>query len=117
MRLQERPWPAGNLFLSQRQEILVNHLARMPITPNQPGRHEMREEALSSAGAQEMDTSGYEHHNWTPLNSLEVNAVSAPLRDMPFSPTAVDHLEMERSLETPFPLDNENNKAFSPTKL
>ena len=42
---------AWNLFLSQRQEIINNYLARIPITPKQQGMLEMREEVLSRAGA------------------------------------------------------------------
>ena len=51
---------ARSLLLSQRQEILDNHLPRVLITPNQQGTLEMREEVLSSVGAQDTDTSGYE---------------------------------------------------------
>ena len=51
------PW---SLLLSQIQQFLNNHLARFPVTPNQKGSHEMRDEVLSSVGAQEgLDTSGY----------------------------------------------------------
>ena len=49
----ESPLAAQSLLLSQRQQILSNHLARVPVTPNQQGTHEMREEVLSSVGAQE----------------------------------------------------------------
>ena len=52
--------PAWNLLLSRRQEFLDNHLARSPINPNQQGTHQKREEVLSSSGAQDKDTSGYE---------------------------------------------------------
>ena len=54
------PLAAWSLLLSQRQEFLDNHLPRVPITPNQQGTFEMREEVLSSVGAQDMDTRGYE---------------------------------------------------------
>ena len=50
---------AWSLLLSQRQEIFDNHLG-VPITPNQPGTFEMREEVLSSVEAQDTDTRGYE---------------------------------------------------------
>ena len=56
----EIPSAAWSLLLSQRQEFLNNHLPRVPITPNQQGTFEMREEVLSSVGAQDTDTSGYE---------------------------------------------------------
>ena len=58
---QEIPLAPWSLLLSQRQQFLNNHLARVPVTPNQQGTHEMRDEELSSVGAQEgMDTSGYQ---------------------------------------------------------
>ena len=56
----EIPQAAWSLLLSQRQEFLDNHLPRVPITPNQQRTFEMREEVLSSVGAQDTDTSGYE---------------------------------------------------------
>ena len=58
---QEIPLAAWSLLLSQRQQVLNNHQARVPVTPNQQRTHEMREEVLSSAGAQEgFDTSKYQ---------------------------------------------------------
>ena len=56
----ENPLAAWSLLLSQRQKFLDNHLPRVPITPNQQGAFKMREEVLSSVGAQNTDTSGYE---------------------------------------------------------
>ena len=47
---QEIPLAAWQLLLSQRQNFLNNHLARVPITPNQDVTIEMREEVLSSVG-------------------------------------------------------------------
>ena len=57
---QEILLAAWQLLLSQRQDFLNNHLARVPITPNQEGTMEMREEVLSSVGAQDLDTSSYQ---------------------------------------------------------
>ena len=51
---------AWSLLLFQSQEFLDNHFPRVPMTPNQQGTFEMREEVLSSVGAQDTDTSGYE---------------------------------------------------------
>ena len=45
---QELLLAAGQLLLAQRQDILNNHLARVPITPNQKGTMDMRDEVLSS---------------------------------------------------------------------
>ena len=46
----EIPLAAWQLLLSQRQDFLNNHLPRVPITPNQQGTIEMREEVLSMWG-------------------------------------------------------------------
>ena len=54
---QERPLAAWRLLLSPRQDFLNNHLAHVPITPNQQGTFEMREEVLSSVGLK----------TWTPV--------------------------------------------------
>ena len=67
---QEIPLAAWQLLLSQRQEFLDNHLPRVPITPNQQGTIEMREEVLSSVGAQDLDTSSYQ---LTDLEDIEFN--------------------------------------------
>ena len=57
---QEIPLAAWSLLLSQRQHFMNNHLAAVAVTTNQQGTHETREEVLSSVGAQDMDTSGYQ---------------------------------------------------------
>ena len=57
---QESSLDAWPLLLSQRQDFLNNHIARVPITPNQEGTMEMRDEVLSSVGAQDLDTSSYQ---------------------------------------------------------
>ena len=56
---KEVPLAAWQLLLSQRQDFLKEDLARVPITPNQEGTIEMKEEVLSSVGAQDLDTSSY----------------------------------------------------------
>ena len=77
-----------------------NHLAQVPISPNQQGTFEMREEKLSSVGAQVMDTSSYqvsdlEHIEFNWENSqLDMDAVFRPGTDTPFSPTTFDDLLM-----------------------
>ena len=57
---QEIPQAARQLLLSERQDFLNIHLAPVPITPNQEGTIEMREEVLSSVRAQDLDTSSYQ---------------------------------------------------------
>ena len=54
------PLAAWSLLLSQRQDFLNIHLARVSITPNQQATMEMRDEAVPSVGAQDMDTSEYQ---------------------------------------------------------
>ena len=66
---QEFHAAAWSLLLSQRQDFLNNNLARVPITPNQDGTMEMRDEVLSSVGAQDKDTSGIKCLIQTMLNS------------------------------------------------
>ena len=88
---QEIPLAAWQLLLSQRQDFLDNHLPRVPITQNQEGTKEMRDEVLSSAGAQDVDTSSYQvsdlediEFNWE-NSQLDMNAVFRPGIDTLFS--------------------------------
>ena len=118
---QEIPQAASQLLLSQRQDFLNNHLARVPITPNQEGTMEMREEVLSSVGAQDLDTSSYqvsdlEHieFKWEDTQ-LDMDAVFRPGIDTPFSPTVFDDLLMgDGSVENPIVLDEEEDKENAP---
>ena len=87
---QEIPLAAWQLLLSQRRDFLDNHLSRVPITPNQEGTKEMRDEVLSSVGAQDLDTSSYQvsdlediEFDWENLQ-LEMDAVFRPGIDTPF---------------------------------
>ena len=57
---QEVPLATWSLLLSQRQEFLKNHPARVSITTNPQGNLKKAHEVLSSVGAQDMDTSGYQ---------------------------------------------------------
>ena len=57
---QEFLLAAWSLLLSQREAFLNNHLTRVPITPNQKGTNEMRDEMPSIVDSQDMDTSGYQ---------------------------------------------------------
>ena len=112
------PW---SLLLSQRQQFLNNHLARVPVTPNQQGAHEMRDDVLSSVGAQTMNTSGYQvsadledvEFIWE-NDQLDVDAVFRPGIDTHFSPPAFDDLEMGGSAENPILPDKEKDKENSP---
>ena len=102
---QEIPLAAWQFLLSQRHDFLDNHLARVPITPNQQGTFEMREEVLSSVGAQDLDTSSYQlsdlediKFNW---EISELDALFRPGIVTSFSPTTFDDLSMEGSVENP----------------
>ena len=67
---QEIPLAAWQLLLSQRQDFLNNHLPRVPITQNQEGTVEMRDEVISSVGIQDLGTSGYQVSD---LEDIEFN--------------------------------------------
>ena len=104
---QEIPLAAWQLLLSQRQDFLDNHLPRVPITQNQEGATEMRDEVLSTVGAQDLNTSSYQvsdlediEFNWENSQS-DMDAVFKPGIDTPFSPTTFDDLSMEGSVENP----------------
>ena len=54
---QGLPLAAWSLLLSQKQKYLNEQLARVPVTANQQGTHDMRDEVFSSSGPQDMYTS------------------------------------------------------------
>ena len=117
---QEIPLSASQLLLSQRQDFLDSHLSRVPITPNQKGTMETRDEVLSSVGAQDLDTSSYQvsdlediEFNWE-NSQLEMDAVFRPGIDTPFSPALFDDLSMEGSVENPIVLDEEEDNENAP---
>ena len=118
---QEIPLAAWQLLLSQRQDFLNNHLSRVPITENQEGTKDMRDEVLSSVGAQDLDTSSYQvsslediEFNWE-NPQLDMDAVFRPGIDTPFSPTTLDDQLMgDGSVENPIVLDEEEDKENAP---
>ena len=83
---------------------------------------EMRDEVLSSVGAQDLDTSSHEvsdlediEFNWE-NSQLEMDAVFRQGIDTPFSPTAFDDLLMgDGSVENPIMLDEEDDKENGPS--
>ena len=116
IRSQEIPLAAWQLLLSQRQDFLNNHLARVPIIPNQEGTMEMRDEVLSSVGAQDLDTSSYQvsdlddiEFNWEG-SQLDMDAVFTPGIDTPFYPFTLDDLLMKGPVENPIVLDEEDKE-------
>ena len=77
---------------------------------------EMRDEVLSSLGAQDLDTSSYQvsdlediEFNWE-NSQLDMDAVFRPGIDTPFSPTTFDDLSMEGSVGNPIMFDEEEDK-------
>ena len=81
---------------------------------------EMRDEVLSSVGAQDLDTSSYQvthrediEFNWE-ISQLAMDAVVRPRIDTPFSATTFDNLSMEGSDENPLALDEEEDKENAP---
>ena len=119
---QEIPQAAWQLLLAQRQDFLANHIARVPITPNQEGTMEKRNEVLSSVGAQDLDTSSHQisdlediEFNWE-NSQLDMDSVFRPGIDTPFSPTVFDVFLMgDGSVENPIVLDEEEDKEIAPT--
>ena len=108
------------MLLSQRQDFLDYHLPRVPITQNQEGTMEMRDEVLSSVGAQDLDPSSYQvsdledmEFNWE-NSQMDMDAVFRPSIDTPFSPTTFDDLSMEGSVENPIGLEEEEDKKNAP---
>ena len=72
------------IALVSKTRFLNNHSARVPITSNQEGTMEMRDEVLSSVGAQDLDTSSYQVSN---LEDIEVNWENSQLElDAVFRP-------------------------------
>ena len=83
----------------------------------------MRDESLSSEGAQDMDTSGYqvfgdldEAELYWGNDQLDVDVVFRPGLDTLFSPTAFDDLEIGNSESNPILLDKKEDKENSPPR-
>ena len=118
VRSQEIPLAAWQLLLSQRQDLFDKHLPRVPITQNQKETMEMRDEVLSSVGAQDLDTSSYQvsdledmEFNW---ENSQMDSVFRPGIDTPFSPTTFDDSSMKGSVENRIVLDEEEDKENAP---
>ena len=116
----EIPLAAWSLLPSQKRELLDNHLPRVPLTPNQQGTFETREEVLSSVGAQDTDTQGYElsdlediEFNWEDP-AVDMDSVYGPGKDTSFSPSIFDYIKRERSTAAnPIVIDDEEDKKKS----
>ena len=92
----------------------------MLITQNQEGTREMRDEVLSSEGAEDLEASSYQvsdlediEFNWENSQS-DIDTVFRTGIDTPFPPTTSDDLSMEGSVENPIVLDVEEDKENAP---
>ena len=81
---------------------------------------EMKDEALSSVGAQDLGTSSHQacdlediEFNWE-NSQLDMDTVFRPGIDTPFSPTTFDDLSKEVSVEDPIVLDEKEDKENIP---
>ena len=117
---QEIPLAARQLLLSQKQDCLDNPLPRVPITRNQEGTMGMRDEVLSSVGAQNLDTSSYQvsdlediEFNWE-NSQMDMDAVFGQGIDTPFSRKTFDDLSMEGSFENRILLEEEEDWENAP---
>ena len=92
----------------------------MPTTQNQEGTMELTDEVLSNVGAQELDISSHQvsdlediEFNWE-NSQLDKDAVFRPGVDIAFSPTTIDDLSMEGSVENPIVLDEKEENENAP---
>ena len=77
---------AWSLLLStNRQDFLINHLARIRITRNQLGTMLMRDEVLSTVDAQHMDTSGCQVPDLVSLGGFRLEHGRSPPTRFRFS--------------------------------
>ena len=116
----EIPLAAWSLLLSQRQKFLDNHLPQVPIIPNQKETFEIREEVLSSVGAQDTDTRGYELSDLEDIEfswedpAVDVHSNYRHGNDTPVSPSMIDNFQMEGSAAAnPIRVDDEEDKENS----
>ena len=82
------------LVVVSKTRLFEHHLARVPFTTNQQATMEMRNEVLSSVGAQDMDTSGYQVSDLNDVDfhwenyQLNVDNVLRRATAPPFSPSS-----------------------------
>ena len=106
--------------MSQGQEFLNNHVELIPVNFSQQGRHEMREEVVSSGGVQDIATRGYPMSDLDDVkfqcgnDQLDVDAVFRSSIDTPFSPSTFNDFEMSAKTENPILIDEEQDKKNFP---
>ena len=111
----ELPIAAFNSLINQRQQFLDNHLARVPITPNQQGTWEMQDEVRASVGDHDVisdfvpsDLDDIQFH-WENPN-IDMDAVYRPGIDTPFSPSLFENIPVAGSADYPIEIDDEQDK-------
>ena len=108
------------MLLSQRQGFLNNHPRRVPITPDQKGAIEMRDEVLSSIGVQDVDTSGYQVCDLDDVEiyrengQVDVDTLFRPGIVTPSSPSTFNNFELVSIAENTSLIDKEQEKENSP---
>ena len=111
----EIPLAACCLLVSDRQEFLDIHLPRVSISPDQQGTFEMREEVLSSVGAQDNNTRGCELSDLEDIDfswedpAVDMDSVYRPGIDTPFSPSIVYDFQMGSTAANPIIVDDEED--------
>ena len=121
MSSQETPLAACSLLLSHKQEVFNNHPAQFPVTHIQQGTHELRDEVLSSVGAQDIETNGYQMFDQNDVefywerDDPDVDAVFAPGLVTTFLTAAFEEMEMGSSAENPILLNEVEDKNSPPT--
>ena len=113
---QEIRLPAWTLLLSQRQDFLKKHLARVANTPYQQQTMEMRDEVFSSVGAHDKETSGYHLSDLEDIGfhwgdpDLNMDAVFGPGIGTSFSPSTFNDFERDWLAEYQILIDDGQDK-------
>ena len=98
---------------------MENHFPRVPKTPNQQGTFGKREEVLSSVGAEDDDTSGYELSDLEDIEfswedpAVVMESVYRPAVDTPFSSKIFDDFPMGSTAANPIKVDDGEDKEKS----
>ena len=97
-----------------KEDFLNINLARVPITPKRDGTIDMRDEVLSSVGAYDMDTIGYQVSDLDDVEFYCENdqfvSVFRPWIDTPFPFSILNDFEIGSRAENPMLIDKEQDK-------
>ena len=115
-------FPARSLLLQQSQDFLDNHLARVPLIPNQQGTLQMRDKMISSGVAQEVDTNEYqvsdleEEQFQSKYPELKLVTVSRPGLDTRLHLYTLKIFEMGSVFDISVLFDDKEQRTFSSVK-